>query len=722
MRKESPASSSRSSGFEVVAKAAAIEGGEAPEVKVHHIPEQPPEHRMSRCYSLPSMPAGSGSGYFSLTPSFDREISPDTTQPTNPPPPDNGNNCERSDSGTDSQEEMETPNAPLKGASSPVGSTTSHDNANSKEMRKSETMPSDGEADGKGVDSPRSSSSSPGSLDTDARQPVCIEPVSRQVSAETDYSNIGPLIHYPESGQADPQMRLANGNAEAGRTLSGSTSTSSWSLMWNGLKRPASLRNFGTSSHASQKGQSSRLDNFITKAPSVYYDDVTLRQQIETELTRELESARRVGTGRSSSAERVAAKQRRSCEKETDFEKRLSKKLSVNSTHTSDTSLTDAPITPAPPDNTTVAAMSSPFILRVCGLLPCPRSIAIRTHDGGFLGCGSLNLSFGCRTWYQLLVLTSVLVALGFAIYQAAVPVPDELTVGLDGAESDPASSLRPRLLADIPLAIGAFIGLWQSVAVQRTRILGDFDTLLVRYAINKDTLDNWAILSKRDMWRLLAIWFGMLLDRAMTAREGFNVQFLLSFVTFAILSSVLMALLYCMSHISRALATMVDGFCLETVVTIKEQEATVQTISCKNAIITWNVFQATARKACCAIDLCFTVLFTTAMISVLVPLLMSTTEWDATIPGVLFSLAVAVVASIAGEVTSKCDRAPAMINTLSFGEDELSIERQYIVTHMGHSLAGFYILDVRLTPDMVFKTAYFSCAIGAFLITQLHN
>jgi hypothetical protein len=563
-------------------------------------------------------------------------------------------------------------------------------------MPEPEDTSSDGEADLKLEGMPLEILPLQGSPYAEAGQLV----LNEQASA------VGPLDEgspsqkpWKEIESPENCFRASNSESSAGKEVFGKTQTGTES--WNPAVRMWASWKLGPSPSSrleSEKGRlTSRQSSIGEKSESSageICDDVRLRQQIETELTKDLRFPRR--------SSRISASSQNSS-------RRSNSSLNLRSE-----------------DSVTVAAISSPLMLRICGVLPWGRYIAAPADTGGLLYCGSLKLGLGSRTWYQLLVLTSVLAAFGFAIYQAAAPVPDELTVGMDElaeTESAAPSSLRHKLLADIPLAAGALIGLWQIVAVQRAQILGGSSALLVRYALHKGTHDIWANISMRDMRRLLVIWCGMLLDRALMAREGFNLQFLLNFVTFAVMTSVLIALLYCISHISRALATMVDAFCHETVVAIQHQQnATKPNPAERNAIMAWNVFQATVRKACCAIDRCFTVLFASAMTAVLLPLLMSSSSWDASIPGVLFSLAVAVVASIAGEVTSKCDRVPAIINTLSFGEDELSIERQYIVTHMVHSLAGFYLLDVRLTMEMVFKTAYFSSAIGAFLITQLHT
>lgn len=173
------------------------------------------------------------------------------------------------------------------------------------------------------------------------------------------------------------------------------------------------------------------------------------------------------------------------------------------------------------------------------------------------------------------------------------------------------------------------------------------------------------------------------------------------------------MALLYCISHVCRALATLIDGFCVDFVLSRDHSSAVGE------AVKSWNKLQATLRRATCALDNCFLVLFTCAVLAVFLPILVSP-SFSVAVPGVLFSIGVASVSFACVSITSKCDRVPVIINSLSFGEDGISAERQYIVSYIVQSLAGFYILEVRFTPAMVLKTAYFSVAIIFALHTQI--
>mmetsp|Transcript_85135 Transcript_85135/g.156000 ORF Transcript_85135/g.156000 Transcript_85135/m.156000 type:complete len:100 (+) Transcript_85135:2-301(+) len=90
-----------------------------------------------------------------------------------------------------------------------------------------------------------------------------------------------------------------------------------------------------------------------------------------------------------------------------------------------------------------------------------------------------------------------------------------------------------------------------------------------------------------------------------------------------------------------------------------------------------------------------------------------------AAIPAAFAMFGAARVSFRAGAISYKCDRVPSLINSLSFGHD-IDYERQYVVQYIINSMAGFYVLDVRITVEMVVKAAYISCALTLASVTRM--
>jgi hypothetical protein len=87
-------------------------------------------------------------------------------------------------------------------------------------------------------------------------------------------------------------------------------------------------------------------------------------------------------------------------------------------------------------------------------------------------------------------------------------------------------------------------------------------------------------------------------------------------------------------------------------------------------------------------------------------------------IPGLCALLSILYVSFFIAEVTSKCDRVPAFVNTLDLGET-LDYKRQYLVDYVINSRAGFYMFEIRITSEMVVKAAYIGVVVAAAFTTS---
>lgn len=355
------------------------------------------------------------------------------------------------------------------------------------------------------------------------------------------------------------------------------------------------------------------------------------------------------------------------------------------------------------------SAVASPRWLQVCGILPCGEC------GGCFFSSQAtfaIMARLGSRTWYQLLVRLMVILSLSFYIYEAVAVQTKASTLQF---ECD--TCLQAQLMSDMPLALGSFFGLLFSDGVYKNNIIGSEDSLLVCFCRREEGLvERWAMFSRLARTEMLFLWVCMNGERlrSIIAMEVDTTHKVLHVVGFALISAVLMGLAYCLLHVCRALATMTDAFC----------SGFAEHPDCHQAVRDWNVLQALLRKVSYSVESVFLVMLTAALVAVCLPLLRqsstdSTNTLMAVIPASLVLISVARISFRAGAVTYKCDRVPALINALDFGKD-IDHERQYVINYILHSMAGFYVFEVRVTAEMVLKFAYVSGAIVFGVLTQL--
>lgn len=277
-------------------------------------------------------------------------------------------------------------------------------------------------------------------------------------------------------------------------------------------------------------------------------------------------------------------------------------------------------------------------------------------------------------------------------------------------------SCLRYGLLSDLPLAIGGLAGLLSLGVGFGSLELHEVIWMLFNHAYREQYLDLWAVSSNRDLQVTLLLWLVILVERARgTGLAGaaigghLAVDGVLQFVLFAWLSGLLMALAFCMLYVCRALTGMIDFFCMD-VIEIADMSESVRR---------WNVLQAVLRKASNVIQRCFFVLQTTAVFTLMLGVADAVLggHFVELIPGFFVALGITRICFRAASVTDKCSHVPSLVSSFC---NQIDPERQFVVQHIIHSAAGFYVFEVKLTSAMAVKFTYFATVAAFTLATKI--
>lgn len=340
----------------------------------------------------------------------------------------------------------------------------------------------------------------------------------------------------------------------------------------------------------------------------------------------------------------------------------------------------------------TAHAIEAPMLTVVCGILPPILESS---------GCTPPPLWQRPAVWYQWLVLFAAVASLG----KTAVV----MSVADSGCDDCP----MPGLLSDLPLAFGGVCGLLLLGTPLGSANLCQNVALLVSYAQRAGFYDSWVARSRRDMIVCCATWLLSCLCRAWSDGLLFawpggsrpeSPYCWLRVVTFTVCSGLVIGLSFCLLHICRALAVMVDTFCFNIL----------NDTALTDAVREWNTLQAVLRKASSSVERCFFNLQATASFAVL--LCVADVVRDARsepegalfltrlVPVMLVACSVVSIFFRAAAVTDKCARVPSLVN--SFGHD-MDTGRQYVVEYIINSAAGFYVFEVRLTQAMALKFTY---------------
>lgn len=364
-----------------------------------------------------------------------------------------------------------------------------------------------------------------------------------------------------------------------------------------------------------------------------------------------------------------------------------------------------------------------PVLLRALGILPWyPETDADMAFDGGSIRDSTVSgvllrrrlrcIAASRSAWYQRGALLVTTLALVGSVEQLVVTRGSATRAAWAGSMCYGADCLRLGLYSDVALAVGAVLGLASLTCMRRMMI--ECILILFMYAQREGFEQGWRRRTRWDLFATALVWLAAMSQRInssgaldTTLAGQLSWMSFLQILAFAVTSSILMGLTFCVLYVCRALTTMVDRYCVN--------------IACRpdltEAVREWNVLQAVLRKSSAAIEHCFFVLQTTAFSTVLLgvadALSTNASNVDLLIPAAVLTLGIARIFYSAASVTEKCAHVPSLIN--AFGSD-LDLDRQYIVQYIIQSAAGFHVFEVRLTSAMALNVAYL-CGAAAFSV-----
>ncbi|CAE7393675.1 unnamed protein product [Symbiodinium sp. CCMP2592] len=262
------------------------------------------------------------------------------------------------------------------------------------------------------------------------------------------------------------------------------------------------------------------------------------------------------------------------------------------------------------------------------------------------------------------------------------------------------------------------------------TWLLGPSEYLMDDYALESDFLDDWRKVSKARLFRISGFFVLMISSRVgalfLTEREIFGKYrefHVLTVVAFTSMAACYCTACYCVLHVAAGLELAVDSFALRFFST-GDMEA---------AVMSWNIVQATLRQTSCKLSN-FLVLLASSCVGALIIFAYQVASLTLSADGVsmehiikwlgwLYSplILFLYVLSSSAAVTEKVDRLAPLVNSWSFhGRETLDESRQYVVSYILHSHAGFYARGIRITSANVQKLVYYFAAASCGLLTNL--
>lgn len=295
--------------------------------------------------------------------------------------------------------------------------------------------------------------------------------------------------------------------------------------------------------------------------------------------------------------------------------------------------------------------------------------------------------------------------------------------------------------VASAIVSAGGLFGLFAIRSNSIETILGPKGAPLERFATGRFFYQDWTSKSRKTLYLLLVVWTWSVLfpvclplvrprlecaDGILEA-EGSSrwpntwLTKTLNYFAFSYTSALFMVLIYCQFHILACLQLMLDSFCRQL---FNEKML-------DNFVSEWNVVQAMLRSSSRSVENCFVIVQTCSLCALVLSAVgiwrdaprICGSEWimlamDHT-PILILALVAMILFSKAAAVTEQCTRVPSLINSIEM-EDPVDETRQYVVTYIINSNAGFYVRDVRLTSYMALKIFYVIFAAMVGLVVQM--
>jgi len=197
-----------------------------------------------------------------------------------------------------------------------------------------------------------------------------------------------------------------------------------------------------------------------------------------------------------------------------------------------------------------------------------------------------------------------------------------------------------------------------------------------------------------------------------------------------------LLAILHCLWQVLAFLELMLDSYCIEFF----------ESLDCCWGVLSWNGLQALLRQVAETVENCFLAVQSSMIVAVLcctARLVIVSFEHGndgevAALDGpqtvilvyirlLLIGLVVLALFAKAANVTDKCSKVAPLVNSVTIEEDQqIHYERQYLVSYIIHSDAGFYVKGCRFTTAMLVKCCYvfgtIICGMGTTILSMGHK
>lgn len=280
----------------------------------------------------------------------------------------------------------------------------------------------------------------------------------------------------------------------------------------------------------------------------------------------------------------------------------------------------------------------------------------------------------------------------------------------------------------DVVLAFGSFLSAQQVLRIQRAEMMGEPGTMMADYSEVQNFRHTWLAKSKRQGIRGTALLLCIILVRVAFVLVGsrmdqdgdsnpytsfaFSVSAVAGHIADAVASCAFISVVLCLMHVTNAHILMIDQYCLrfssDHDVELNQKE--------------WNIVQAVLHQSSKAMSPCFVVLHTTGLCALMLNIgeaiyadQAELLPWFSSTLRASLLLGFMSCATIsAAEVTGRCTRVPAFLNSFDLPQGSRLVE--YVI----HSNAGFHIFQARLTTFSALKFIYLIVVVTTTVITKV--
>lgn len=262
--------------------------------------------------------------------------------------------------------------------------------------------------------------------------------------------------------------------------------------------------------------------------------------------------------------------------------------------------------------------------------------------------------------------------------------------------------------VSDAALALSALAILIVSRVCGRAR--GKREKTLVEYARTVEFLHSWDRKSAWEAWNTWLLLLCALLLRGWLCAEsapGYLTPILVDTAFFGVVAVALLTSLHSLVHTCCGLLSMVDNYCFNVAG---------RDVAIPIAVQHWNFVQAITRASSSSMQVHLAVLLCSlgaVLLAVVVDFYRTANSAYVFIPSLLLIASIARMLSLASSVTERCAAVHGFVNSLHRGE-ALDDERQYLVTYIKDSSAGWYIFERSLTGALAWRFFYLAL-VGPF-------